>query len=322
MSRAWRIEYPGALYHVLSRGNERREIFVDDDDRRLFLETLGEMAERFEADIAAYVLMGNHYHLLLRTRRPNLSKCMQWFGVTYTNRFNALNSHSGHLFQGRFKSMIVQNDAYLLRLSYYIHRNPVRAGIVERLVDYRWSSYPTYAYGRKAPEWLSTDLLLSQFVNAADPHLAYRQAAQAYCREEERLWEDFRHGFILGSEKFVEAIKASYLPAVPHKEMPQQKTVARGLDPERLLEKAADFLGADLKRLKTSPKVPAQQVLNRDLMLYLVWQQGHQTNQQIGELFGLTHSAVSRRISIFKNLLHRDKAARERLEQVKSIIEI
>ena len=132
MSRAWRIEYPGALYHVLSRGNERRDIFVDDDDRCMFLDTLGEMVERFELDIAAYVLMGNHYHLLLRTHRANLSKSMQWFGVTYTNRFNSLNSHSGHLFQGRFKSMIVQNDAYLLRLSYYIHRNPVRAGMVER----------------------------------------------------------------------------------------------------------------------------------------------------------------------------------------------
>jgi REP element-mobilizing transposase RayT len=322
MSRAWRIEYPGALYHVHSRGNERREIFVDDDDRRMFLDTLGGMAERFEADIAAYVLMGNHYHLLLHTRRANLSRCMQWFGVTYTNRFNALNSHTGHLFQGRFKSMIVQNDAYLLRLSYYIHRNPVRAGMVERLADYRWSSYPVYAYGRRAPDWLNTDLLLSQFVNAADPHLAYRQAAQAYSKEEERLWEDFRHGFILGSQNFVEAIKKRYLPAVPHKEMPQQRKVARGLDPERLLEKAASFLGADLKRMKNSRKVPAQLVLDRDLMLYLVWQQGHQTNQQVGELFGLTHSAVSRRISIFKNLLHRDKGVREKLEQVKSIIKI
>jgi hypothetical protein len=233
-----------------------------------------------------------------------------------------LNARSGHLFQGRFKSMIVQSDAYLLRLSYYIHRNPVRGEIVGRLADYRWSSYPAYAYGRKAPDWLNTDLLLSQFLNAADPHLAYRQAAQSYAKEEERLWEDFRHGFILGSEKFVEAIKASYLPPVPHNEMPQQKNVARGMAPERLIEKAAAFLGADLKRMKNSRKAPADLMLDRDLMLYLLWQQGYQTNQQIGELFGLTHSAVSRRISIFKNLLHRDKAARERLEQVKSKVGI
>ena len=311
MSRAWRIVYPGALYHVLSRGNERRDIFVDDDDRRMFLDTLGQMAERFQLDIAAYVLMGNHYHLLLRTRRANLSKSMQWFGVTYTNRFNSLNSHSGHLFQGRFKSMIVQNDAYLLRLSYYIHRNPVRAGIVERLADYRWSSYANYAFGKKGPDWLNTELLLSQFINVDDSHRAYRQAAQKYSKEEHLLWEDLRHGFIMGSKQFVESIKASYLPTAPHKEIPHQIKVACDVDPRVLLEKAATVLGADLKRFKNSGKVSAQDVLNRDLLLYMVWQQGHQTNQQIGELFGLTYSAVSRRISLFKNRIRRDKIARE-----------
>ena len=322
MSRAWRIEYPGALYHVLSRGNERRDIFVDDDDRRMFLDTLGEMAERFESDIAAYVLMRNHYHLLLRTRRANLSKSMQWFGVTYTNRFNSLNSHSGHLFQGRFKSMIVQNDAYLLRLSYYIHRNPVRASMVERLAEYRWSSYANYAYGKKEPDWLNTEVLLSQFVNVEDPHRAYRQAAQKYSKEEHLLWEDLRHGFILGSKQFVEAIKDSYLPTAPHKEIPHQKKVARDIDSGVLLEKAATVLGADLKRFKNSGKVSAQDVLDRDLLLYLVWQQGHQTNQQIGDLFGLTYSAVSRRVSIFKNLICWDKVAREKLERLKSKIKI
>lgn len=322
MSRAWRIEYPGALYHVLSRGNERRDIFVDDDDRCMFLDTLGEMVERFELDIAAYVLMGNHYHLLLRTHRANLSKSMQWFGVTYTNRFNSLNSHSGHLFQGRFKSMIVQNDAYLLRLSYYIHRNPVRAGMVDRLADYRWSSYANYAYGKKAPGWLNTELLLSQFVNVDDPHRAYRQAAQTYSREEHLLWEELRHGFILGGQQFVETIKARYLPTAPHQEIPHQKKVARDLDPAVLLEKAARVLGADLERFKNSGKVSGRDVLDRDLLLYLIWQQGHQTNQQIGDLFGLTYSAVSRRISMFKNLMLRDDQVKKKLDQIKSIIKI
>jgi putative transposase len=322
MSRAWRIEYPGALYHLLSRGNERRDIFVDDDDRRMFMDTLGEMAERFELDIAAYVLMGNHYHLLLRTRRANLSKSMQWLGVTYTNRFNCLNSHCGHLFQGRFKSMIVQNDAYLLRLSYYIHRNPIRAGIVERLADYRWSSYANYAYGKKGADWLNTELLLSQFSNVDDLHRAYRKAAQNYSKEEHLLWEDLRHGFILGSKQFVEVIKAGYLPTGLHKEIPQQRKVAWDIDPAVLLEKAAKELGVDLERFRNSGKVSAQDIRERDLLLYLVWQQGHQTNQQIGDLFGLTYSAVSRRISIFRNLIRRDKTGRERLDHLKARIKI
>ena len=123
--RQWRIEFEGALYHILSRGNEQRDIFLEDDDRNCFLDVLGEMSERFAVDIFAYVLMDNHYHLLLRTREPNLSKSMQWMGTTYTRRFNLNHFRSGHLFQGRYKSIIVENDAYLVRLSCYIHRNPL-----------------------------------------------------------------------------------------------------------------------------------------------------------------------------------------------------
>jgi len=164
MARAWRIEYEGALYHVLSRGNEQRPIFIDNDDRLLFLETLGEMSERFEIDIFAYVLMDNHYHLLFRTNRANLSKSMQWFGATFTRRFNVRHNRSGHLFQGRFKNMLIENDAYLLQLSYYIHRNPLRARVVKRLASHRWSSYQVYAYGKSSAKWLNTDLILSQFV--------------------------------------------------------------------------------------------------------------------------------------------------------------
>jgi len=164
MSRPWRIEYKGALYHLLSRGNERGDIFVDEKDRSSFLDAVGEMSERFVIDVFAYVLMDNHYHLLVRTRRANLKKAMQWFGTTYTQRFNRRDFRSGHLFQGRYKSIIIENYAYLFQLSCYIHRNPLRAGIVNRLSGYRWSSYNVYAYGRKFPEWLSTGLILSQFV--------------------------------------------------------------------------------------------------------------------------------------------------------------
>jgi REP element-mobilizing transposase RayT len=280
------------------------------------------MAERFEAVIAAYVLMGNHYHLLLRTQRANISKSMQWLGVTYTNRFNSRNSHCGHLFQGRFKSMLVQNDAYLLQLSYYIHRNPVSAGMAKHLSHYRWSSYANYAYGKKAPDWLNTKLLLSHFRNAEDAHRAYRQAAQKYSKEEHRIWEDLRHGFILGSRRFVESIKAQYLPATPHKEIPHQKKAAHDTDPSELLQKAAKVLGADLGRFKNSGKVSGQDVLDRDLLIFVVWQLGQQTNQQIGDLLGLTYSAVSRRISIFKNKIRRDNQIRKKLEHVKSMIKI
>ncbi len=322
MARAWRIEFEGALYHVLSRGNERRDIFFGDDDRRRFLDTLGDMAQRFEIDVFVYVLMGNHYHLLLRTPRANLSRAMQWLGVTYTNRFNARHSRSGHLFQGRFKNMLVQNDAYLLQLSYYIHRNPLRAKMVERLADYRWSSYRAYAYGQIAPEWLNTELILSQLVNAKDRHKAYRENTQKYAKEEGRLWEDLRHGFILGEKRFVGEIKKRFLPKTSHREIPQQRLLIKEVDVNQVLAKAAGFLGCDIGDFKKAARVSSSSVLDRDLLLYAVWQLGVRTNSELGEIFGLTGSAVSKRVAVLKSKAADEELIREKLAQIKSLIQM
>lgn len=322
MARAWRIEFEGALYHVLSRGNERRDIFFSDDDRRLFLDTLGDMAQRFEIEMFVYMLMGNHYHLLLRTRRANLSRAMQWLGVTYTNRFNARHSRSGHLFQGRFKNMLVQNDAYLLQLSYYIHRNPLRAKMVERLADYRWSSYRAYAYGQQPPEWLNTELILSQLVNAADRHKAYRENTQKYAREEARIWEDLRHGFILGAERFAGEIKKRFLPETANRDIPQQKLLINAVDVNQIIAKAAGFLGCNVGEFKKATRVSPGRLLDRDLLLYAVWQLGVRTNSQIGELFGLTGAAVSKRMAIMKSKAADDQSIREKITEIKSLIEI
>ena len=254
MGRAWRIEYEGALYHILSRGNEQKDIFYDDQDRLLFLATIGEMSERFEIDVFAYVLMGNHYHMLLKTNRANLSKSMQWLGVTYTRRFNLRHFRSGHLFQGRFKSIIVQNDAYLMRLSCYIHRNPLRAGIVKRLADYRWSSYKAYAYGDRAPEWLITKQIFSQF-KGMDKYKAYREKVQRYAKEEKKLFEDLRYGMIIGSKKFVDKIRNTYLPEKPHKEIHQQRALAKHFDPVVRLKEAAKILDCDLDHFRRVSRI-------------------------------------------------------------------
>ncbi|MGM0454081.1 MAG: transposase [Thermodesulfobacteriota bacterium] len=147
MGRAWRIQYPGAIYHLMSRGNDGQNIFLSEKDRLLFSDTIGEFAERFEIDIFAYLFMPNHYHLLVKTRHPNLKAAMQWLGTTYTRRFNNRNNKRGHLFQGRYRSILVEDETYFIGLSCYIHRNPLRAGIVSRLIDYPWSSYPVYAAG-------------------------------------------------------------------------------------------------------------------------------------------------------------------------------
>jgi putative transposase len=255
MARAWRIEYEGALYHVLSRGNQRQDIVITDEDRKLYLSTLGEMAERFEIDIFAYVLMDNHYHLLFRTNRANLCRSMQWFGATYTKRFNLRHNRSGHLFQGRYKNMLVQNDAYLLQLSYYIHRNPLRAAMVRRVADYKWSSYRAYAYGQSHQNWLKTNAILSQFVNVKDKHQAYRETMRKYSKEEQRTWEDLRHGIFVGTEKFVKQLKKRYLPDIPHMELPHQKQVTKSVNLEKVLSKAAGILKCDMDFHRESTRI-------------------------------------------------------------------
>lgn len=322
MTRAWRIEYEGALYHVLSRGNERGPIVFDDRDRKMFIDTIGQMSERFEIDVFAYVLMDNHYHLLFRTHRANLSKSMQWFGVTYTNRFNIRHARSGHLFQGRFKNIVVENDAYLLQLSYYIHRNPLRAGRVNRLAFYKWSSYRAYAYGQAVPQWLNTDIILSQFSNAQDKHGAYRQKVQIYSNEEKRLWEDLRHGMLLGTKSFSEKIKRRYLPDPPHAEIPAQKHLKKNIDADAVIVEAAKILNCDPQRYRKAVRIASTDKLNRDILIFLLWHMGELTNQQIGEKFGLTYSAVSRRVGILKDLLKDDQALQEKINKIKSLIKI
>jgi REP element-mobilizing transposase RayT len=322
MARAWRIEYEGALYHVISRGNERQDIVFNDDDRKLFIDTVGEMAERFDLDVFAYVLMDNHYHLLFRTNRANLCRSMQWFGATYTRRFNLRHKRSGHLFQGRFKNMLVQNDAYLLQLSYYIHRNPLRAGKVRRFADCKWSSYRTYAYGKFQQNWLNTKPIFSQFLNVDDLHRAYRENIQKNAKEEQRVWEDLRHGIFVGTDKFVKNIKKRYLPDVPHAEMPSQKRAAKDINIDTVISNAARQIKFDMGLCRKSVRMPGWAKTDRDILIYLVWQLGVATNPQIGEKFGLTYSAVSQRVRTIKVKLNKDKDLAKRYQQIKSKIKV
>ena len=317
MGRAWRIEYEGALYHLMSRGNDGQDIYLNDDDRNLFLETISVMSERFEVDIFAYVLMSNHYHFLIRTNRANLKKAMQWFGTTYTRRFNNRNFKKGHLFQGRYKSILVQNDAYLMQLSCYIHRNPLRAGVVKRLIDYKWSSYPIYAYGNKGPDWLSTDLIWSYF-KGADKHKQYRENVQKYADEEKRLLEDIHHGMILGAKKFVNKIRTQFLPDIPHNALPQQKQLAKDIKLDDVLRKSAKVVQIDLDKCIQGKRLRGIDKHKRDLLVYLLWNKGVMTNERLGRVFNISHSAVSHSVKVFKEKMINDKKVKNQFDVINS----
>jgi len=322
MARQWRIEYEGALYHVLSRGNEGRNIVIDNHDRTLFLEKLGRMCERYDVEVYAYVLMDNHYHLVLRTRRANLSRSMQWLGVTYTRHFNLRHERHGHLFQGRFKTFLIGDESYLLQLSYYIHRNPLRAGKVKRLIDYPWSSCPAYANGKNQPRWLNTELILS-FFGGKDKHRSYRQALQAYAGEEKRIWEDVRHGLFMGTDEFIENLKTQYLSGRrPHREIPQQRRILRERNVANMVDQWAKILDCRREELVQRRRVRERDKESRDLLIYLLWERGVYTNSEIGQLFALSYSAVSRRVAALRASVEDNRKIREKLTELKSQIKM
>jgi putative transposase len=316
MARQWRIEFPGALYHVLSRGNGRQDIFLSDKDRELFLSLLEELTDRFDIEIYAYVLMGNHYHLLLKTIDANLSRAMQWFGTTYTRKFNINNHTGGHLFQGRYKSIIVQNDAYLLGLSCYIHRNPLRAGIVERLADYQWSSYRYYGYKRKHPAWLTTKTILNQ-LSGADRHRTYRTKVQYYSKEDGNFLENIKHGLVYGSQDFIADIKDRFTENKTDVELPQRNSLLRDVDADSLLKKAAGILDFNIESAHRAKKISPGEKENRDLLIYFIWKTGRFSNREIGTLFGLTYSAISQRVKIANDRISTEKKLKDKYQTLK-----
>lgn len=163
MSRPLRIQYPGAWYHVMNRGNARQEVFLSQKDYETFLNLLGESVELWKIRIHAFSLLPNHYHLLIETPLGNLSRAMRHIDGVYTQRFNRTWKRDGHLFRGRFRAILVEEDAYLVGLLRYIHLNPVLAGLIKQPQEHPWTSHRNYLGGNKACSWLTTDFLLRYF---------------------------------------------------------------------------------------------------------------------------------------------------------------
>ena len=239
MARPLRIDFPHGWYHVTARGLERRTIFKDDPDRAHFLELVGAATERFGVVIHAYVLMDNHYHLVVETPAANLSQAMQWVNVSYSVWFNRRRGRVGPLFQGRFKAVVVEVAAYAVELSRYVHLNPVRvkrlglakatqqrqqAGLgtavpaaevvrerVHRLRGYRWSSYRAYVGSERGQEWLVTARVLELLGGGTGPvdRAKYRAFVEAAAREglAESPWERLTAGLVLGGNQFVEQMR-------------------------------------------------------------------------------------------------------------------
>jgi len=207
MSRPLRIEFAGALYHLTSRGDGREAIYLDDEDRKVFLQVLGGACERFNWVCHAYCLMGNHYHLLIETHDGNLSKGMRQLNGVYTQRFNQHHKRVGHVFQGRYKAILVHKDSYLLELARYIVLNPVRAQMARAAKDWPWSSYRATCAQAVKPDWLHTDWLLSVFGKRKREAIERYRAFVAKGKDLPSPWQHLKNQIYLGDEQFVEQMQ-------------------------------------------------------------------------------------------------------------------
>jgi len=279
MARPLRIELAGGLYHVTSRGDRREAIYRDDEDRSVWLTVLGEVCRRFNWRCHAYCEMTNHFHIVVETPEANLSKGMRQLNGVYTQATNRRHGLVGHLFQGRFKAILVERDAYLLELARYVVLNPVRAGIVQQAGDWPWSSYRAVVGQEVAPAWLETDWLLGQF----GAERARAQAGYAdFVRQgidEPSVWDGLRHQVFLGSEGFIERHRgAASEPLERLREVPraQRRPLAKPL---------VEF---------------ARRYRDRREAMARAFQTGVYTMQEIADFFDVHYSTVSRAVRQFE----------------------
>jgi putative transposase len=226
MARPLRIEFPGAIYHATSRGNALASIFLDDIDRSTFLSVLGLTLRRFNVICHAFCLMTNHFHLLLETPDANLSKVMRQFNSVYTQAFNRRHGRVGHVLQGRYKSIVVDREAYLLELCRYIVLNPVRAGMVNKPGTYQWSSYRATAGLEKKPDFLAVDWILEQFgSDRAQAWKEYRLFVMAGL-DADSPWNDLKGQCLLGDDPFLEKLSPLLKDKSAFKEVPRNQRFA------------------------------------------------------------------------------------------------
>jgi len=277
MSRPMRLEFPNALYHVTSRGNAQQNIYLTDADRQQFLNVLNHVCQRYNWVVHAYCLMSNHYHLLIETPDGNLSKGMRQLNGLYTQDFNRAHKRVGHVYQGRYKAILVEKQAYLLELVRYIVLNPVRAEMVRSAKDWKWSSYRATAGLTETPNWLATHWLLSQFAKTKKVAIRrYREFVKAGKNQPSPM-DNLKNQVFLGGDDFVTQMQ-SKLTAL------QAGTDVDLTEVPRVQRRLATFTLQEI--MNKNP--------DRNTGILEAYQTGQFSMKEVGLQFGLHYSRVSR----------------------------
>lgn len=311
MARALRIEYPGAYYHVINRGNAGQAVFKSKRDREKFLEYLATMVDRYALRLHCYCLMTNHYHLLIQTPEANLSRSIHWLNASYAMYFNTKRGRHGHLFQGRFKSILIDADEYFKHLSRYIHLNPIRVNMVEHLADYPWSSYRAFIGKEQSPQWLDTEYILEWFgKRRKHAQRTYQDFVETFdSNNEKNPSEDIVGGMMLGRPEFIDWVKSTFLSKR------ENESEISGL---RYLQ-VRDTVEDVVKRVSDHFEIPVERILckgikknlARDIAMFIARQTTGESVVGLGGYFGgVRGQAVTNRCNKVKELMVADRRIR------------
>jgi REP element-mobilizing transposase RayT len=306
MARPLRITYPGAFYHITSRGNEKKDIFTNERDKEKFIEYLESATQRYSAVIHIYCLMNNHYHLLLETPIGNLPQIMRHINGAYTNYFNTKWKRSGHLFQGRYKAILVDVDEYAKVLSRYIHLNPVRAEMVQTPEEYNWSCYQYYIGKKKPPEWIRTDFILGYFGSrrSAAQRGYQRYVNQLVNSEYENPLNEVVGSCLLGSQGFIEHIKDTYISSIlSNKEIPAINELTDKLSIQDIVNTVEAIFTKHTE-------------LKRNVKIHLCRRHTSEKLKTIGAYFGIGESAVCQASRRLLKLMNEDKGLQKTITKV------
>lgn len=321
MARPLRIDYPHAYYHVTCRGNERKHIFKDDQDRKAFLNRLQSSLAIYRARLHAYVLMDNHFHLILETPKANLSELMRHFNISYTAYFNRRHRRVGHLYQGRFKAIVVEADSYLLELSRYVHLNPVRVGSskgqsykerLKSLEAYRWSSLDGYLYARNGKHWVVYDEVLVYVGGSRRRYAGFIE--EGLQRGYSTPWGELKGQMVLGEESFWEGLKEKWQKKTGNaKEQPSLRMLQR-VEPKEVLREAAAYFKVEVEELARRRSIHRDQ---RALVMELMHRYSGARQREIGEqLEGLDYTLVSRERKRLREMIERDPKVRKWYKEI------
>jgi REP element-mobilizing transposase RayT len=315
MSRPLRIEYPGAWYHAMNRGRRSENIFLKRKDYDTYVELLIEASKLWTVNIAAFSLMPNHYHLLIHTPKGNLSRFMRHLNGVYTQRFNKNNQCEGQLFKGRFKSIVIDGDNYLLQLLRYIHRNSLLAKLVKNIDDFEWSSHPGYISNSQAWNWLYKDFMLSILsYNKKDQLKTYNKfMGQKDRKDIIKLMEGKKWPSFFGSNEFVRSMKEKYYQEKKDREIPESYCLSPGID--HIKDEVCKFYKIPIEELCHNKRRSLNE--QRDVAIYLSRCLRNDTLEQLGKDFLLNaHSSVSTVLRRIKKRIVKDSVFKKKVNEI------